>query len=123
MNLADAMGKAKEIPGKIKTALGVFPRVMINAFDYLTGCLRRNKRSARIQSETPEEFDLNDDGSESRGSIAGKINAFADRFLHRFPEGKRKPVLYGLGGLTALFLILIIALLASNSGKSGKPAP
>jgi len=109
MNLAGAVGKAKEIPVKLKGALGAFLKVMANLFDYLTACLRRGKRNAGRPFHRKAAL------------RSEKINAFQDRFLYRFPEGKRKPVFFGLAGLVLLFFILIIVLIASP-GKSAKPA-
>ena len=51
--------------------------------------------------------------SSLRASIALSLT---DRFLSRFPEGKRRPILFGIGGIVVLFFILIITL-AVNSGK------
>ena len=124
MDLAKWTGKIKKIPGKLKGAFGAFANAMVNAFDALTGCFHRNKRSAGT-SEAPGPAEApvpEDDGNESRGFPSGRIDAFTDRFLHRLPEEKRKPVFYGLGGLVALFFILIIVFLAVGSGKSGKTA-
>ena len=51
-------------------------------------------------------------------SLADRIlqSSLAVRLLGRFPEEKRRPMLYGIGGLVVFFFILIIAL-AANSGK------
>ena len=48
-----------------------------------------------------------------------KLRSALDRFLHRFPEDKRKPILYGMGGLVALFFVLLILTLVLHSGKPG----
>ena len=45
------------------------------------------------------------------------LSAFVDRFLDHVPEEKKRPMLIGLGGLLGLFLVLLIAALALNSGK------
>jgi hypothetical protein len=37
------------------------------------------------------------------------IKNFLDNSLHRFPEEKRKPILFGLAGVFMLLLVLIIA--------------
>ena len=55
--------------------------------------------------------------SQKLGSIFDGARDLIDRFLDRVPEEKRRPVLMGLGGLVGLFLVLLIAALALNSGK------
>ena len=45
------------------------------------------------------------------------VKAFIDRSLDHIPEEKRRPLLFGFGGLLGLFLVLIIATLAMNSGR------
>ena len=52
----------------------------------------------------------------SRLGLKDRISFFSNRFLARFPENKRKPILLGLGGFVMLFLLLIIAALIINSG-------
>lgn len=49
------------------------------------------------------------------------LNSIMERFLHRFPEKKRRPILIGFGGLVLLFLILFP--LAIHSGGSKKRVP
>jgi len=115
MDLAKWTGKAKEIPGKFMGALAAVPKAMVNAFDALTGIPHRNRRTVEIPPGK-------DDKGENRRLVSGKIDAFTARFLHRFPEDKRKLVFFGIGGLAVLFFILIIAILIGNSGKPGKPA-
>lgn len=44
-------------------------------------------------------------------SFGGAVLAFAGRF----PEGKRKPLLFAAGGIAVLFLILVIGLAVSGS--------
>ena len=61
--------------------------------------------------------------SNKLGGVFDGAHAFIDRFLDRIPEEKRRPVLIGLGGLLGLFLVLLIAALALNSGKRQKSSP
>ena len=55
--------------------------------------------------------------------LTGKIDSFADRLLGRYPEEKRRPMLLALGGLAALFLILVISILAASLQGPKKNAP
>ena len=122
MDAAKGIEKIKGILGKIKKVLGMVPGVMVNAFDALTGPLYRKRRNAKILSDDPEMSGPEDTGAKIKGFLSGKIEAFEARFLGKFPEEKRKPVLFGLAGLVVLFFILIISVLATHSGKAGKPS-
>ena len=51
-------------------------------------------------------------------SLSAKINYFSDHFLSGFPENKRKPILFMLGGLLVLFVVLLISTLVLHTGKS-----
>jgi len=52
--------------------------------------------------------------------LSGKIKALSDRFLGRFPEEKRRPILIGLGALAVILFILLISFLVSpGSAKKG----
>ena len=55
--------------------------------------------------------------------LAEKIGTLVDPLLDRIPEKKRKPLLYGLGGLVVVLLILIISSIAINAGRPGRSAP
>jgi hypothetical protein len=45
------------------------------------------------------------------------VSSQAGSFLGRFSEGKRRPILIGLGGMAVLFLVFVIIILAVNSRK------
>ena len=45
------------------------------------------------------------------------------RFLHSFPEKQRRPVLLGIGGLTLLFIFLLISIPVTLSGRTRQTAP
>jgi len=54
--------------------------------------------------------------------MESRFGSFTDWFRRSFgpgsvPEGKRRVMLFGIGGFSALFLILIIAILALNIGR------
>ena len=55
--------------------------------------------------------------------FSGRFNPFMDWFRRNFgpgsvAEGKRRVMIFGIGGFAALFLVLIIAVLALNLGSS-----
>ena len=57
-----------------------------------------------------------------RASLNEKIDFISDSYLSRFPENIRRPIFFGFAGLTVLFLILMIAVLAGtlrNPDKKG----
>jgi hypothetical protein len=56
-------------------------------------------------------------------TVSKFLNFLSDRFLHRFPEKTRRPILFGFGGLLVLFLILIISLPGIYSGRQKKSVP
>ena len=43
-----------------------------------------------------------------------------NRFLHHFPEKKRRPILFGIWGLSMIFLILLILIPVTLSGRPGQ---
>ena len=45
------------------------------------------------------------------------------RFLYHFPEKKRRPILFGIWGMAMLFLVLVISIPVTLSGRSGQAAP
>ena len=57
-----------------------------------------------------------------RASVNGRIDAITGKFLGRFPENQRRPVFFGFAGLSILFLILVIAILAGTFGNPDKKA-
>lgn len=50
-------------------------------------------------------------------AFSAKIDFLANRFLGRFPEKKRRPIIYVFGSLCVLFLVLVISAIVSHSGK------
>ena len=46
-----------------------------------------------------------------------------DNFLHRFPENKRRPILYGLAGMALLFIGLLLSIPLTLSGNQGQTLP
>lgn len=54
--------------------------------------------------------------------LTQRIKTLTDRFLGRFPEGKRRPILFGFGALAALFFILLIAAVLMHSGSPKESA-
>ena len=48
-------------------------------------------------------------------SFTGKIASTTDRLLDRFPQNKKRPMLFAIGAAALLFIILLIAALALNS--------
>jgi hypothetical protein len=49
-----------------------------------------------------------------------KLTFLTNRLPGHIPEGKRRPVLFCLGGMLTLFIILAISVLAGTPGKPGK---
>jgi len=54
-----------------------------------------------------------------REIVSSFMLSFENRFLQRFPEKQRRPILYGVGGMALLFVILLIYIPVSLSG--GRP--
>ena len=54
-------------------------------------------------------------GSSEAGS--GFMASMENRFLHSFPEKKRRPILFGFFGMFVLFLILLISIPITFSGR------
>jgi len=52
--------------------------------------------------------------------LTGKTDDLADRLFGRFPEDKRRAMLFSAGGLTALLLILAVTILAGSLGRPEK---
>ena len=46
-----------------------------------------------------------------------------NRYLHRFPEKQRRPIILGIAGAAMLFIILIISIPVSLSGRTRQAAP
>lgn len=64
-------------------------------------------------------------GHDASAGSSVRINSLKEAFLGIFKPGrfsvdKKRPLLLGLGGLAALVLILLITVLALNSGKTRK---
>ena len=53
-------------------------------------------------------------------NLSGKIDPLADRLLGRFPEEKRRPILFAFGGLVVLLFILIISTVVIHAGRPKK---
>ena len=103
-------GVIEKITGVLEKIKGIF-----------SGLLTIVKEIKLPRPKTPEV-----DFSEYTGKVKTKfsgVSAFIDRSLDHVPEEKRRPLLIGLGGLVGLFLILVIAALALNSGKKQRNSP
>ena len=55
--------------------------------------------------------------------FAENTDVLADRFFGRFPEEKRRPMLFSLAGLAALLLILVITVLVASFRGPKKSDP
>jgi hypothetical protein len=56
------------------------------------------------------------------GKISGFLVSLENRFLHRFPEKKRRPLLLGLAGIAMLFFVLLISTLLTFTGRPERAA-
>ena len=104
---------------KIKGVLTGIPSV----FSKVPGMLRGIKLP---KTEHTDEKIHAPDVSGIQGKIKSKLEGlkdFFDRVLDHVPEEKRKPLIIGVGGLAGLFIVLLIAAMAMNSGKKEKSRP
>ena len=69
---------------------------------------------------TEKASGLLDKLKEKFSNISSGVHSLSDRYLERFPEEKRQPILMGIGGAAVLLLVIIIVALANTSGKSKK---
>ena len=99
------------LPAKLGAIIAQLSSAIRNFFAALAKSLRR---------ESSEDPDVLPEGP-------GRIESLRNRFLGLLKPGsfsgeKRQYLLFGLGGLAVLVLILLVTLLALNSGKASKTA-
>lgn len=119
MNLKGLLEKIKAIPGK---AAGLFSLLLPKA--------QTGVRPSRVAETGNQKDAARQSGG---GGIPERVRAFVEgiktakiwaslenRFLSKFPEDKRRPILFGLAGFVALFFVLIISIPLVYSGRSRK---
>ena len=103
MDLAKLKEKVKNLLSFLKAAPG-------KLIPQKTGPKAKNPKRKSRRSFDPAPI------KKTGARLIGKIDIFLDPFLSRFPDEKRRPIMYGMGGLVVLLLILIISL-AAHPGK------
>jgi len=105
MNLTKVIEKVKEFLGKITETFKSLVAALGNLFAHLPGLLKPVRgKVASFSERSPRSADKRSDGS------------------NRFSGGKRRTLFFVLGGLAALFLVLLIAAVAINSRGAKKSA-
>jgi len=127
--------KLTGVTEKIRGFLGIF-KGLLNSITGVFSALFAKTASLKPASLKKDIKTKGPKGKKSGGkenylknlqvSLTGKFNSLADnltgRFLGRFPEEKRRPILFAFMGLMVIFLVLIVSVLAINSGKSKRGA-
>ena len=102
--------------------LGLFPdkaslkksfEIMLNFFR--KGKVNRNAQDSDDVSETHYQS-----GRNHFEKFSSFLTALENRFLYRFPENKRRPMLFGVAGMVVLFLALVISIPVTHSGAGGQ---
>lgn len=131
MDLTKGKGKTKELLNK---PIGAF-KALVAGLGNLGARLasvfrpgqRRETERTRVRDasrqRTASHSQMASKGAGLLKSGRGKFDAFADRLFGHFPAEKRRTMLLALGGLTALFLILIISILAATFSGPKKDVP
>ena len=101
----------KKIIGKISGLLKKFTG-KIKDFSKVTPAARPRRKKQAVPGKPGNTWT----------GLAGKIDVLADRLFSRFPEEKRRTMLFSAGGLAALLLILVITVLAGSFGGPKKGA-
>ena len=133
MNLTEWKAKAAELFNKIKVRIldcwthihaifkGLWVKIPKTGSQSAGASKIVGKFSSRMKG-TSHQGPAGSGASDARSS-SGRFDSFMGWFRRSFgpgsvQAGKRRVMIFGLGGFAALFLILIIAILALNLGKS-----
>jgi len=113
MNLAELIDKIIEFLNKIKG-------MILACWAYVLTVVKGLR--ARIPAIRTQSVRVVKAPGKKSSFMESRFGPFTDWFRRSFgpdsvPEGKRRVMLFGIGGFSALFLILIIAILALNTGR------
>ena len=107
MNFKALIEKVSLLPAKIKElpVLGSIKALFARKPRRKTGFSRKSRPAAETTSVSQTDV-----------SKRPLFTVLEEKFLQRFPENKRRPILFGFGGIVVFFLILLISALTMRSG-------
>ena len=114
----------EKINGLLAKVRGGFKAVFTMALSIFSGIktksLKSKNKSAGRSAAMKNPVEKKSATGKLRGIVEAKIDFLTGRFMGRFPEGKRRPMLFTFGCLCVLILVLLISVIASNYGKANK---
>jgi len=103
MDFSKILGTIKGIPGKIK---GFFSALFLAIREF---------KLPKLKFQKPDFSEL----LEKAKDLIDRVFEFINSFIERIPEGKRRPFLIGLGGLGALFLVILVIAIVKPGRRGG----